>query len=79
MRSPGRGHTAPQVSTVGMFPVSNLRDFYESESRENVMGSGMVHDYNQKLAGDAIIYGDIVRGAPPAILGPGWDAGGGLS
>lgn len=43
-----------------MFPVSNLRDFYESEGRENVMGSGMVHDYNQKLAGDAVIYGDIV-------------------
>eukprot|EP00967_Tisochrysis_lutea_P157821 scaffold321227_cov32-Tisochrysis_lutea.AAC.2 len=48
-----------------MFPVSNLRDFYESKGRENVLGSGMIHDYNQKLAGDALIYGDIVRSRRP--------------
>jgi len=46
---------------VGMFPVSNLRDFYEAKNSENVLGSGAVHDYNQKLGSDSVIYGDIVR------------------
>ena len=53
-----------QVAFVFRFTVSHLGDFYEGRRLENHLGSGVNHDYNQKLGprGESdLILGDIVR------------------